>query len=213
MGFILQFLVFTSLLILALIGGITEKMKETVRGSTFFILLIVGVNFVFYRKIDFSLGMGFRFLVLMCSATIFFVTTAPEELGEVLTYLRFPYSISFALVTATRFIPTLALEAQDIIDAQRSRGLELERGNFVQRVKNYIPILIPLIFNAVKRSLELAEALESRCFGVEKKRTSLTKLKFSAEDYIVSFLLVSATISVFSLQFYLNIENCFLLGF
>jgi arginine/ornithine N-succinyltransferase beta subunit len=38
------------------------------------------------------------------------------------------------------FVPVLAEEAQTIMDAQKARGLELERGNFMKRVRNYIPI-------------------------------------------------------------------------
>jgi len=53
----------------------------------------------------------------------------------------------------------MAVDAQTVVDAQRSRGLELDKGNLLKRVRNYIPILIPLLLIAIRRSLELAEAL------------------------------------------------------
>jgi energy-coupling factor transport system permease protein len=84
---------------------------------------------------------------------------------------------------AVRLVPTIALEAQTIIDAQRSRGLEMERGNLIQRIRNYIPILIPLVVSAIRRSTELAEALESRAFGVTKDRESLVELRMKLSDY------------------------------
>jgi len=110
-----------------------------------------------------------------------------------------PYELCFAFTTAVRFVPVLADEAQTIIDAQRSRGLELDKGNVLKRIRNYLPILIPLIVNAIRRSLELAEAMESRAFGSEAKRTSLHVLEMQASDYlliILACILLSAALYV-----------------
>jgi len=76
------------------------------------------------------------------------------------------------------------------MDAQKARGLELERGNFMKRVRNYIPILIPLIVSAIRRSLELAEAMESRAWGATEKRTNLYVLKMKKPDYALALLSV-----------------------
>ncbi len=76
------------------------------------------------------------------------------------------------------------------MDAQRSRGLELDKGNFITRVKNYIPILLPLIINSIRRSLELAEAMESRAFGATKERTNIYELGMSGSDYAVLVIIM-----------------------
>ncbi len=70
------------------------------------------------------------------------------------------------------------------MDAQRSRGLELDRGNFLARIRNYVPILLPLIINSIRRSLELAEAMESRAFGATRDRTNLYELRMGKSDYV-----------------------------
>jgi energy-coupling factor transport system permease protein len=54
----------------------------------------------------------------------------------------------------------------------------------VKRVRNYIPILIPLIISAIRRSVELAEALESRAFGATEHRTAIVTLKMHFADYV-----------------------------
>ena len=103
------------------------------------------------------------------------MTTSPDDLGLALDrigavrwlsrkWLGYPNALSFTFTTAVRLVPTLAVDAQTVVDAQRSRGLELDRGNLLRRIRNYIPILIPLLLIAIRRSLELAEALESRGF-------------------------------------------------
>jgi len=84
------------------------------------------------------------------------------------------------------------------MDAQKARGLELEKGNFLKRIRNYIPILIPLIVSAIRRSLELAEAMESRAWGATKNRTNLYVLKMHKGDLI----LITLTIGLLSASVY-----------
>ncbi|MDA4116648.1 MAG: energy-coupling factor transporter transmembrane protein EcfT, partial [Thaumarchaeota archaeon] len=94
--------------------------------------------------------------------------------------------VVFAFVTAVRFIPVVMLDAFQIMDAQKSRGLEFERGNVVRRVRNMVPILIPLVVNSVIRSGELAEAMESRAYGSTPKPTSLYGMRTRWYDRVVA---------------------------
>ena len=121
---------------------------------------------------------------------MFFLTTSPDHLGLALEQSHVPYEFSFAFTTAVRFVPVLAEEAQTIMDAQKARGLELEKGNFMKRIRNYIPVLIPLIVSAIRRSLELAEAMESRAWGATKNRTNLYALKLRRGDYALLAIIV-----------------------
>jgi energy-coupling factor transport system permease protein len=134
---------------------------------------------------------------------VFFLTTSPDHLGLALQQSGIPYEFCFAFTTAVRFVPVLADEAQTIMDAQKARGLELERGNLLKRVRNYIPVLIPLIVNAIRRSLELAESMESRAWGANKKRTNLYELKLKKADYIL--FLVSVLILILAVYIWLYV--------
>jgi energy-coupling factor transport system permease protein len=135
----------------------------------------------------------------MSSFSLFFLTTSPDDLSLALEQSHIPYEFCFAFTTAVRFVPVLAIEAQTIMDAQKSRGLELEKGNFLKRIRNYIPILIPLIVGAIRRSLELAEAMESRAFGAKKKRTNLYRLQLKRTDvsiFVLSLFILALAIYV-----------------
>jgi energy-coupling factor transport system permease protein len=79
--------------------------------------------------------------------------------------------------------------------------LELDKGGFLSRIRKYIPILLPLIVNSIRRSLELAEAMESRAFGATKDRTNLYELKMARIDYIVFVI----TIGVLVLAIYVHL--------
>jgi energy-coupling factor transport system permease protein len=126
------------------------------------------------------------------------MTTSPDDLGLALEQAHVPYTLSFTFTTAVRLVPTMALDAQTVIDAQRSRGLELDKGNFMKRIRNYIPILIPLIVSAIRRSIELAEALESRGFGASPNRQPLIVLRMKLADYsVVAVTILLAALAVY----------------
>jgi energy-coupling factor transport system permease protein len=201
----LVFLLFAQIPLI-LLARIQREWARSIRGSLVLISLIFFTNLIvgFFSNsyqltsevLTFSASMATRFIALMSSFSIFFLTTSPDDLSMALQESHVPYEFSFAFTTAVRFVPVLANEAQTIIDAQRSRGLELERGNILKRVKNYVPILIPLIVGAIRRSLELAEAMESRAFGAKKARTTLYVLRIGLRDYAA--LLMAMTVLAFA---------------
>jgi len=156
-------------------------------------------------EIERAIAMTMRFVVLVESFSVFFLTTSPDHLGLALEQSRVPYEFAFAFTTAVRFVPVLAEEAQTIMDAQKARGLELEKGSLLKRIRNYIPILIPLIVSAIRRSLELAEAMESRAWGATKKRTNLYLLQLHKGDFIL--ILITAIVLAVSIyaRFFLAI--------
>jgi energy-coupling factor transport system permease protein len=203
-------LLFLAQIPFVLVAGVQREWIRSLKGASFLAALIFVLNLVFsfggaypsyMSSWEYPLAMALRFLVLVESFSIFFLTTSPDRLSLALEQSRVPYEFCFAFTTAVRFVPVLAEEAQIIMDAQKARGLELERGNFIKRVKNYIPILIPLIVNAIRRSLELAEAMESRAWGATEKRTNLYQLKMKKADYI----LIAITIGIIILSVYVRL--------
>ncbi len=200
-----------------LIARVQKEWMRSLRGAAFLATIIFGTNLLFrfiysgytftVQDIEYALAMMLRFVVLVESFSMFFLTTSPDHLGLALEQTRIPYEFCFAFTTAVRFVPVLAEEAQTIMDAQKARGLELEKGNFLKRIKNYIPILIPLIISAIRRSLELAEAMESRAWGAIEKRTNLYVLKIRRADYfLVAISILALSISLY-IRFYVYIPT------
>ena len=193
---------------LVYIAKVMRFWLNSLRGSTFLAVFIFAVNLLtsYLYMGGFTLeglltatAMTLRFILLMGVFSLFFLTTTPEDLSLALEKLRIPYDICFAFTAAMRFVPDIALEAQSIMDAQKSRGLELERGGFIERIRKTLPILVPLFIRSFQRSLELAEAMESRAYGAIEKRTSLYELKMARNDYvfmILSIILLTATLLI-----------------
>jgi len=178
-----------------LLAKVTSNWLRSMKGAAFFAAIIFLTNFIISfisagyavtsQNIENAAGITLRFIVLIESFSVFFLTTSPDHLGLALEQTHVPYELVFAFTTAVRFVPVIAEEAQTIMDAQKARGLELERGSFLKRIRNYIPILIPLIVSAIRRSLELAEAMESRAWGATKNRTNLYALRMHKGDIIL----------------------------
>jgi energy-coupling factor transport system permease protein len=118
--------------------------------------------------------------------------------------MNIPYHYAFSFSLAFRFVPTISMEAQNIIDAQQSRGYELQKKGIINQVKNLFPLLIPLIICAIRRAFNVAEALESRAFGSQKERTYYYQIHFDYKDWIFTgFLLILLILSIL-MKLYFN---------
>ena len=202
-----------------LLARVRREWQRSMRGAAFLATIIFLTNVAFsfigasYRiipsDVERAVALTLRFVVLVESFSVFFLTTSPDHLGLALEQSHVPYEFVFAFTTAVRFVPVLAEEAQTIMDAQKARGLELERGNFLKRIRNYIPILIPLIVSAIRRSLELAEAMESRAWGATKKRTNLYVLRMHKGDVALVALTILLLVVAVCVRLYVHIPSMF----
>lgn len=179
---------------LTLVAGLGKRFAKSMIFVLPFTLIAFLVNYFLFPippdPLVTALGYALRLFAVIASTSVFFLTTTPDELEQVLRWFHFPSDFVMIFVIAVRFVPVLLLDALQIMDAQRSRGLEFEKGSIVTRFRNTIPLLVPLIAVAVNRSLDLAEAMDSRAYGASPRPTSLYGLKFALADYFVASLTV-----------------------
>ena len=161
-----------------------------------------------------ALEMGFiytfRLVVLILIATLLTLSTSPVELTDALYKMLAPvkrfgipvYDLIMMMTLAMRFIPTLLQEAERIQKAQMSRGASFE-GNLVQKLKNVLPLLLPLFISAFRRADELALAMDSRCYHGGDGRTNFVQLKFSVTDYGILASVFGALLSGIGLKIFL----------
>ncbi|HOP09341.1 MAG TPA: energy-coupling factor transporter transmembrane component T [Candidatus Methanofastidiosa archaeon] len=148
-----------------------------------------------------GVAMALRILTMISATFVLLTTTQQKDIISALTTMGMPYEYGLTLVIALRYIPTLAGMAQTIMDAQRSRGLELDKGNVMSRIRKYVPILAPLIVGAIRMAQELAIAIDSRAFG-HGKRTYINTIKMSGKDWTVMALAVALFASMVYLRFW-----------
>ena len=138
----------------------------------------------------YGMAMGLRLSTFVAIGLIFLSTTRNEELTNGLIRMGLPYPIAFALSTALRLVPTFAGAGATIVQAQVSRGLDLESGSLFRRAGKFIPLAVPLFIYAIRHTNLLAMALESKGFSPESKRTFYYEPQMRRLDYVVLVLLI-----------------------
>ena len=151
--------------------------------------------------------MSARLIFLIVSTSVLLtLTTTPLKMSDALEKLFAPLSVikvpvhemSMMMSIALRFIPTLASETDKIMKAQQSRGADYDTGSFINKVKGYITVLIPLFVSSFRRADELAGAMDARCYSGGKGRTKLNPLSLTVRDVLtgIFFALLAVLIVV-----------------
>jgi len=185
-------------LTIASIAKIIKRFLKSMVFTAVIALIAFGLNLFYPSSPHQAVVFGIRLFAVISSTSLFFLTSTPDELEHVMKWLRLPTDFVMVFVIAVRFVPVLLLDALQIMDAQRSRGLEFDKGNIFQRMKNVIPVMVPLIAVALNRSLDLAEAMDSRAYGATKKPTSLYHLALRQSDYaMLVIVFLGLTVGVY----------------
>jgi energy-coupling factor transport system permease protein len=79
----------------------------------------------------------------------------------------------FTLGLTLRHISTFSDEYITIKEAQTSRGLELDKGFLIKRIRNYIPVLIPLLIRSIENAERLSLAMDLKLFSFDKKPSGI----------------------------------------
>lgn len=149
-----------------------------------------------------------RILMLISGTFLLTYTTSPialtdglESLLGPLKVIRLPvHELAMMMCIALRFIPTLIEETDKIMSAQKARGADFESGNFMQRIKALVPILVPLFISAFRRADELATAMECRCYQGGDGRTKMKLLRYKLADYKTFVIGIMLLVVVFFLR-------------
>lgn len=142
--------------------------------------------------------MGIRLIFLIIGASIMTLTTTPNQLTDGLESLLGPlkkihvpvHEVAMIMSIALRFIPILLEETDKIMKAQMARGADFESGNLIQKVRNMVPLLVPLFISAFRRANDLALAMEARCYRGGYGRTQMKPLRYKKRDGIAYGILL-----------------------
>jgi energy-coupling factor transport system permease protein len=150
----------------------------------------------------FGVGTAMKLGCIIVMAVTFLATTKNEEFAAALIKLRVPFPVAFAFSTALRLVPTFIGAGATIVQAQRARGLDVESGNIVQRMRKQVPLLIPVFASAIRNTNQLAMALESKGFAVRPTRTYYLALKLGPADWAVTALGSALVLLSFYIRFW-----------
>ena len=206
--------------------GIRQLLKA-VKPMLVMILFLMFFNLLFTTSGNLLFSIGFihiysgalyqtayitiRLILIIITATILTATTKPLDLTLGIEHLLSPFTrfgfpthiVAMMISIALRFIPTLLEEAQRIMKAQASRGADFNEGSFNEKIKSIISLIIPLFISSFQRAEDLANAMESRNYNPEAKRTRYKQLVWSINDTISLVSLIIVCGAVITLSFIL----------
>ena len=174
--------------LLLLIEGLAANAARTLRTLAPMLLVTFVLSLPGFG-VEIAVFVTLRFATLAALFFVYFQTTLPEDLGGSLAQAGVPYPFAFVLQGGMQFVPVMERKARAISDAQRARGLSLERG--IRDWSGYLALLAPLLVQAFKTGDELAEAMEARGFSAPH-RVFLREYHWRAADFAV----VAAALSI-----------------
>ncbi|MEG0274988.1 MAG: energy-coupling factor transporter transmembrane component T [Longicatena sp.] len=171
------------------------------------VLFSIGSWDIYSGAISQTLYIVVRLALMIMITTILTATTKPLELTLGIEDLLKPFQvihvpaheIAMMISIALRFIPTLIEETQRIMKAQASRGVDMENGKLIEKVKAILSLIVPLFVSAFQRAEDLAYAMEARGYIPNRPRTRYKQLKMTGRDYILLvgvFVILALTIGI-----------------
>ena len=113
-----------------------------------------------------ALSQSLRMISLVSFTAVLPFTIEPARWGITFRRLGLSDQLAYAVELAVRFVPTIAARFERTVQAQAARGLELSaRAGPVRRLRRLVPIVVPVLLDAIVAGEDVADAMDLRAFG------------------------------------------------
>ncbi len=162
---------------------------------------VIGGGSMSLEGVLYGIAVIFKTLALVLVIPLAIFTTEVDNMIVGMVRAKVPYKLVFIFSSTLRFFPLLFEEIQTIIEAQRLRGLAMERMGPIKRIRVYAKVAVPLILGAMVKSQQLEVVLQSKAFTGSSDRTYLHESVLRQIDYAViglfAVLFVAAVVLYF----------------
>lgn len=133
-----------------------------------------------------------RIVTILFMSSLLTLSTKPMELNQGLESLLKPLRVlkvnpsifTMMIAIALRFIPTLINEANKILKAQASRGVDFKEAKLKEKITQVISLIVPMFVIAYRRAIDLSDAMEARGYDPDLPRTSMNVLQMRTTDIL-----------------------------
>jgi energy-coupling factor transport system permease protein len=153
------------------------------------------------ESLVFGFGRGIKLAELLATSVLFLSTTKIEEFTVGLQRMGVSYRAGFAISLAFRLVPLFIDSALTIVDAQRLRGYDFNQGGPIERVRRYVPVVVPVFMGALRKANNMAMALEARGFGRLAEPTTFIDYPIRATDVAAFAVLIAIAAAHFMLYY------------
>lgn len=168
------------------------------KGET--VLIHWGIIFITGEGILYAIAQGLRIAAAITGCLYFVMVTQIIDISSALGMILQKFGISYTgplmFTSAFKFLPEFMSDFSTIKEAFMTRGFELDKGGFIQKIKNYVPLFVPLMDSSLDKANNIATAMQLRAFGYRKDRTYFVQYKFGFAE--VAFMLLGAACVAFA---------------
>ena len=133
--------------------------------------------------------LGYSAMVLLTFLLIL-TTRDIEMIGALRKVPRMPYAICLFSSLGLRSLNIAVIDFSTIRQAQVARGVNVQKKNFLAKVRDVAYLSVPLIANMMRRSTEISDALSARGYEMGANPTIYREVK---PFHLVDWLLILGT--------------------
>lgn len=165
-------------------------------------VLLLSVGPLRLTNVGLLVALGKFFLIMnpVLAFAALFASTKPYHLMWALEKFGVPSKAAMTFTLALNLLPSVVKAAGEVAEAQKARGLALDRGSVLQRLRNHLPIIVPMIAKLLSDVWDLSMVLASRYAGYTK-RTYVLEPKWSRRDtlFVLSSTLFYGVVMLWAL--------------
>jgi len=113
-------------------------------------------------------------------------STTERDIVEGINFFGLPRSVGLMFGMMFRLAGILFTDYDTVREAQLSRGIDYRQGSFLEKLRRFFGVMVPLIVLALRRAAFSINALDSRGYGIRNvKKTTFHQVKLHTLDYLV----------------------------
>lgn len=137
-----------------------------------------------------GLTLAGRLALLSTFSMLLGMTTNSAALAEAIRLLLLPLQrvglpvrrVALVLALGLRFVPVVLDQGEQILKAQRARGINFAQGSVFRRARRLFALFIPLLRACIRRAEALALAMDARGYRLGAPRSCWRPLRLRAPD-------------------------------
>ena len=174
--------------------GIITYLKN-IYSIKIFLLFIFIIDLIFNSNINNIVFDLYKLIfIIIYSSALSYTTSTSEITYGIERILRvfnnyIPVNDIAMIITLTiRYIPTLTMEADRIIKAQKMRGIDFDSKNIKNKISSLVGVFIPMFILSLKKSESLGDIMDLRLYNYGKSRTNYRTNSWKKIDSLLLIL-------------------------
>lgn len=193
----IDILMFSLYLVLVMVYsdiGIITYLKN-IYSIKIFLLFIFIIDLIFNSNINNIVFDLYKLIFIIIYSSALSYTTSTSEITYGIERILKVFNnyipvndIAMIITLTIRYIPTLTMEADRIIKAQKMRGIDFDSKNIKNKISSLVGVFIPMFILSLKKSESLGDIMDLRLYNYGKSRTNYRTNNWKKIDSLLLIL-------------------------